>query len=97
MAEQNHPSPGEKNDADKNNPTPVDLANKAAAFTNDISGGISIGPGTSDQGFEPGEEDRDDEFRRDGFRGEVILDEENVQHAERPTHGLVEEGPGPDS
>ncbi len=97
MAELKYPSPGEKNDAEKNNPLPTNPVKNASASSNEYSGSTSIGPGTSDQGFEPGEEDRDDEFRNDGFGGEVILDEENVHHAERPTHGLVEEGPGPDS
>lgn len=71
---------------DKDNPRPPD------------TGGTSIGPGTSDQGFEPGEENIDDEFRNDPVPpGEEILDKENTTHMERPTHGLVEEGPGPDS
>lgn len=62
------------------------------------NGGTSIGPGTSDQGFEPGEENFDDEFRNDPVSPrEEILDKENTTHQQRPTHGLVEEGPGPDS
>ena len=71
---------------DKDNPRPAD------------TGGTSIGPGTSDQGFEPGEENIDDEFRNDGVSAkEEILDKENITHAAPPAHGLVEEGPGPDS
>lgn len=63
-------------------------------------GGTSIGPGTSDQGFEPGEENTDDEFRNDSAiksSREEILDKENETHAPPPTHGLVEEGPAPDA
>lgn len=64
------------------------------------NGGTSIGPGTSDQGFDPGEENTEDEFRNDRvFKNsrEQILDKENETHAPPPTRGLVEEGPGPDS
>jgi len=92
MADLNYLSPEEENDLDKNNPPPEKPANAAGS----ISSGTSIGPGTSDQGFEPGEEDRDDEFRNAKYK-ETILDTENVHHGERPSHGLVEEGPGPDS
>jgi hypothetical protein len=75
------------------------------SFTGDPVNEYSIGDGSSDQGFEPGEELRDDEFRHgnpstgeqiDNIKEEV-LDKENLIHARAPTHGLVEEGPGPDA
>ncbi|MEO6000044.1 MAG: hypothetical protein ABIN89_24610 [Chitinophagaceae bacterium] len=92
MADLDQQSPEEKDKLDKKVTQPV----KPGDATGNISSGTSIGPGTSDQGFEPGEEYRDDEFRNEKYR-ETILDKENVHHGNRPTHGLVEEGPGPDS
>ena len=98
MEEQNQPSPGEKKDAAKNSSLHADAGSSSSSLTDNDSSEMSIGPGTSDQGFEPGAEDRDDEFRKNEFtNGEVILDKENLTHGTRPTHGLVEEGPGPDS
>ncbi len=82
-------------------PDKKDTANKPAtsdgSFTGDAVNENSIGDGSSDQGFEPGEELRDDEFRKKDILKEEILDKENHQHQSAPTHGLVEEGPGPDA
>ncbi len=75
-----------------NNPTPTDNS-----FTGDAINENSIGDGSSDQGFEPGEELRDDELRKKELVKETILDKENEHHQSPPTHGLVEEGPGPDA
>lgn len=61
----------------------------------------SIGSGTSDQGIEPGEEGEEDEFQKGvlkGMPGADFTDEMNeTSESEQPAHGLVEEGPGPDS
>jgi hypothetical protein len=97
MAELHQPPAGEDNVKDKSEPLPSNPKKTISPASAENNSGTSIGPGTSDQGFEPGEEDRDDEFRNDVSYGEVILDKENVHHNQRPTHGLVEEGPGPDS
>ena len=76
-------------------------------INNDQAADSSIGSGSSDQGIEPGYED-DDEFNHDitGLPdkprvqdGDLNgpLGELNKEPGKTPTHGLVEEGPGPDA
>jgi len=76
---------------------PDDKDENNKSFTGDAISENSIGDGSSDQGFEPGEELRDDEFRKNNPGKEEILDKENTTHAPAPTKGLAEEGPGPDA
>ncbi|MEJ7738941.1 MAG: hypothetical protein WKF97_16065 [Chitinophagaceae bacterium] len=70
----------------------------------DQSSDSSIGSGTSDQGIEPGEEEEEDEFRKNISGSSPVagfIDETNADGSQRgndrPSKGLVEEGPGPDS
>jgi hypothetical protein len=79
-----------------NTGTPGNMA-PLGSFTGDAVNENSIGDGSSDQGIEPGEEKREDEFRKGKPGEEEILDKENIRHNKRPSHGLVEEGPGPDA
>lgn len=87
------------------NPEDVD----PKGFVNDDQAAdSSIGSGTSDQGIEPGEEG-DDAFNHDitglpdgpAVQGDDTdnplgkLNEKSI--SKTPTHGLVEEGPGPDA
>ena len=62
---------------------------------------LSIGTGSSDQGIEPGDEKKEDEFRKNIPRPSQVIDvNENTDqavHKKKGGKGLVQEGPGPDS
>lgn len=86
---------------------PGDDNKKDSFINNDQAADSSIGSGTSDQGIEPGAEG-DDEFNHDitglpdgagvqGTGSDGPLGEMNKEDGKKPTHGLVEEGPGPDA
>ncbi|MEJ7768803.1 MAG: hypothetical protein WKF89_13380 [Chitinophagaceae bacterium] len=87
---------------------PGDDNQKDSFINDDQAADSSIGSGTSDQGIEPGDED-DDEFSHDitglpeGASKSAQTDNplgkmnESGVPSKRPTHGLSEEGPGPDS
>ena len=60
----------------------------------------SIGSGSGDQGLDAENADRDDEIK--AMEEEELKEKNgsgtsNEGHHPAPTHGLVEEGPGPDS
>lgn len=86
--------------------TPDDIDPKGF-INDDQAADSSIGSGSSDQGIEPGHED-DDEYTHDitglpdgpgvqGNGGNNPLGELNKEPRKGPTHGLVQEGPGPDA
>ena len=71
------------------------------SFFDEDDNNLSIGTGSSDQGIEPGDEKKEDEFRKNIPRPSQGI-EVNEKSNESPDNikkgkGLVQEGPGPDS
>lgn len=74
----------------QNTETPFD-----SSTSKDQVADISIGAGTSDQGVEPGEEEEEDEFRKDSsLQGAGITDDNNEAGELRGNSGMYADNKG---